>query len=173
MRKDHNWAEFAEYCYKCGRDTKWNFDGWLGELLFKEGEKWRRRFYAVKDFINESNPKEVIVDLMCGGAYPSRKLAKENKGFFVCIDLNSDYLKFAKYMAKKEKVKEKMDFIRADANNLPLRDKSVDLVFSIGGPEYLPNIKNFLKNVKRICKKHLVFTFTGEKFKENFHYRVG
>ena len=168
-----NWASFAEYCYKCGKNTNWNFDGWLGEFLFKEGKRWRERFYTVKEFINESNPKGVILDLMCGGAYPSRNLAKENNSFFVCIDIDSNYLQFAKSKSKEEKVGKKIEFIRADVRYLPIKDKSVDLTFSIGGLEYVPEIKKCLSEIKRVTKEHLILTFTLENFKKEIYYKTG
>lgn len=171
-KNEYNWANFAEYCYKCGKDVVWNFDGWLGEHFFKEGKKWRERFYTVKEFVRESNPKKVILDLMCGGAYPSRNLAKESNSFFICIDINPQYLQFAKSKAKKEKVEEKVDFIRADATHLPLKDKSVDLTFSIGGFEYLPDIKKALMEAKRVTKEYLILTFTTENFKKEIYYKT-
>ncbi|MEM2338250.1 MAG: class I SAM-dependent methyltransferase [Candidatus Bathyarchaeia archaeon] len=168
------WAEFAEYCYKKGKGTPWNFDGWLGEMLFKEGTEWRLRFGKVKKIIekiNKINPLCCVLDLMCGGAYPSRWLAEQQPQCFVVgIDLDRKALLFAKKRIKKGV--DNLDFVRCDVHMLPFKGKIADLTLAIGGLEYV-DLKEVLSEVKRVTKKWFVATFTGEKFKRKLHYKLG
>lgn len=166
------WAEFAEYCYKMGKETPWNFDGWLGEKLFKEGTEWRLRLEEVKKIVKKINPPfYCVLDLMCGGAYPSRWLAEQYPQCFVVgIDLNKKALLFAKKRIKKGVTN--LDFVRCDVHMLPFKDKISDLTFTIGGLEYV-DLKKVLFEVKRVTKRWFIATFTGEKFKRKLHYRLG
>ena len=165
------WAEFAEYCYTYGK-AKWNFDGWLGEALFKEASGWRKRFEAVQKTLTQLNPYETVLDLMCGGAYPSRKIARQAKQV-IAVDIDREALSFAKKKIREEQL-ENVELIRCDACHLPLKDKSVDVSLNIGGTEWLENcqMEKMLKEAEKATRKAIIVTFTSEAFKNKLHYKL-
>ncbi|MGB9756809.1 MAG: class I SAM-dependent methyltransferase [Candidatus Bathyarchaeales archaeon] len=169
-----DWAEFAEYCYKSGRGVRWNFEGWLGEMLFREGREWRRRFHSAKKLLLEGK-RTTFLDLMCGGAYPSRNLARGRKeSFFVAVDRDRKCLLYAKARIREEQVGN-VELVCCDVRYLPFKSGSVDVSFNIGGVEHLRDscVKTFLDEVKRVTRFKFIITFTGEKFRRKLHYRLG
>jgi len=165
------WAEFAEYCYTHGK-AKWNFDGWLGETLFKEASGWRKRFEAVQKTLAQLNPYETVLDLMCGGAYPSRKIAQQAKRV-IAVDVDGEALSFAKNKIREEQL-ENVELIRCDVCHLPFKDKSVDVSLNIGGIEWFRNSKmeKMLKEAEKVTRKAIIVTFTSEAFKNKLHYKL-
>lgn len=168
-----NWAKLAEYFYKKGNGVR-SFEGWLGEFLFREGEEWRKRFYSVMEKMAGCEAS-VILDLMCGGAYPSRYIAMSNSGKFVVgVDLDLDALVFAKKKIRMESLGN-VELVRCDVKFLPFKDGAFDLAFEIGGIEFFMEADKqiFLREVSRVTKANLILTFTNEKFKRRLPYRLG
>jgi ubiquinone/menaquinone biosynthesis C-methylase UbiE len=165
------WAEFAEYCYTHGK-AKWNFDGWLGEILFKEASGWRKRFEAVQKTLAQHNPYETVLDLMCGGAYPSRKIARQAKQV-IAVDIDREALSFAKKKIREEQL-ENVELIRCDVCHLPLKEKSVDVSLNIGGIEWFGDsqMEKMLKEAEKATRKAIIVTFTSPAFKNKLHYKL-
>ncbi|MGQ9539266.1 MAG: class I SAM-dependent methyltransferase [Candidatus Bathycorpusculaceae bacterium] len=119
------------------------------------------------------NPLDVVLDLICGGGYPSRDLARNHKHTFVVgADVSRECLDFAKKAVKSEGLRN-VQFVCCDVKRLPFRNDSADVSFVVGGIEYLDNPTQFLKEVKRVTRRKLVLTFTSEKFKKKIHYKLG
>jgi len=165
------WAEFAEYCYTHGK-AKWNFDGWLGEILFKEASGWRNRFEAVQKMLAQLNPYETVLDLMCGGAYPTRKIARQAKQV-IAVDIDREALSFAKKKIREEQL-ENVELIRCDVCHLPLKEKSVDVSLNIGGIEWFGDsqMEKMLKEAEKVTRKAIIVTFTSQAFKNKLHYKL-
>lgn len=169
--KKWNWAKLMEYLYT---GKSWNLKGWFGKVFFGEDKEFQGRLALVKKLIAHHGKPKIILDVMCSGAYPSRYLAGNNNDSFICIDVDADYLSFAKYEIKKEKLKNRIELIQADARYLPLKDKSINVTLNIGGLEYLSDedLEEHLSEVKRVTNEKIIFTFTSEKLKKMFYYKI-
>jgi ubiquinone/menaquinone biosynthesis C-methylase UbiE len=100
-----------------------------------------------------------VLELGCGGGQCTIALAK--KGAKVtAIDLSTKQLKFAKDLAKKNKVK--IDFIQGSFQNLiKIKSNSQDIVFSAWAFHYSPNLKKLFKETKRVLKNKGLFVFSN------------
>ncbi|NIO44242.1 MAG: methyltransferase domain-containing protein, partial [Candidatus Aenigmarchaeota archaeon] len=99
-----------------------------------------------------------ILEIGCGGGQCSIAFAKQGAKV-IGIDISEEQLKFAKNLAKKEKVKIK--FIRSNIENLKqIKSKSQDIVFSAFALQYVKNLKKCLKEVFRVLKNKGIFVFS-------------
>ena len=81
----------------------------------------------------------------------------------VGIDLSREMLKKAK--EKKARLRVKLDLIRADVHFLPFREGSFDGCICVNVIDHIPNIDDFLQQVKIVVKSdgYLVFNFSNVK----------
>ena len=99
-----------------------------------------------------------ILELGCGGGQCSIAFAKQGAKV-TGLDLSKEQLKFAKVLAKKEKVN--VDFINGSFINLKrIKTNSKDIVFSAFAFQYAPDLKKIFKQVYRILKKNGLFVFS-------------
>jgi ubiquinone/menaquinone biosynthesis C-methylase UbiE len=89
-------------------------------------------------------PKEgdVILDVGCGEGFVTSHLLKAS--LVVGLELSENSLKIAKQKLKKNNVQ----FIRADATDIPLRESSVDKVVALEVLEHLP-----IESQQRLCRE--------------------
>src|SRR3989344_5442837 len=99
-----------------------------------------------------------ILELGCGGGQCSIAFTKQGAKC-TGIDISEEQLKFAKALAKKEKVKIK--FILGSFQDLSkIKSKSQDIVFSAFALFYSPDLNKVFKQVYRILKKNGLFVFS-------------
>ncbi len=99
-----------------------------------------------------------ILEIGCGGGQCSIAFAK---GGAICtgIDISKEQLKYAKNLAKEEKVKVK--FIKCNFQNLKrFKSNSFDIAFSAWAFQYSPDLKRLFKETHRILKKNGLFVFS-------------
>ncbi len=99
-----------------------------------------------------------ILEIGCGGGQCSIAFAKQGA---ICtgIDISTEQLKYAKFLAKKNKVNVK--FIKGDIQTLKgIKSNSYDIVFSAFALHYVPNIMKCFKEVYRVLKKNGLFVFS-------------
>lgn len=103
------------------------------------------------------------LDLGCGSGELTIKLAHNFKEI-IGVDFISEYLETAKKDKRRHKIKN-IEFIRADAKNLPFDDETFDLIYSSRGP--LSADYDFIKESLRVLKKGglLIEETIGEKDK--------
>ena len=100
---------------------------------------WRHLVYRV---IRKYCKNKNVLDLGCGiGTYT--QYAKRWSKLCLGLDLSRRWLKYAKSKASD------LDLICADAHNIPLRDRSLDIVVSVGLLEYVERVI-VIREMKRI-----------------------
>jgi len=145
--------------------------------FYKEKGKKYKRYQAnivhgrhkgnVPDFlklIKKYSKKNLkALDLGCGSGELTIKLAHNFKEI-IGVDFILEYLETAKKDKKRYKIKN-IEFIRADAKNLPFDDETFDLIYSSRGP--LSANYDFIKESLRVLKKGglLIEETIGEKDK--------
>lgn len=122
-------------------------------VRFKGRSKLRHYNQAVKNF-------KRILDLGCGDGLTA-KLVFNKK-----IDYGLDNDKYYIELAKKSGVYKKVLF--ADARDIPLKDSSVNLVFSNCVIEHIKDLDLVLNEVSRLLKKdgYFIFTAPGHNFRK-------
>lgn len=112
---------------------------------------FEERFSLTKQLIKSINDCKTIIDVGCGpGTYCNYFY---EKGYKVTgVDYAKEVIKLAK------KNYPKIPFKLANGNKLPFKDNSFDIVLSIGVLQCLYNYKSFIKELKRITKKHLIIS---------------
>lgn len=105
-----------------------------------------------------------VLEIGCGGAQCGVAMAKQGAKV-TGVDLSREQLKFAKELAKKNKVK--IPFIQRDIKNLsPIKSNSQDVVFSAYALLYIDDLKKCFKEAYRVLKKQGIFVFS---FDHPFH----
>ena len=95
------------------------------------------------------NPSHIL-DLGCGTGFCSRRLKQEfSKAKVTGIDIAPGMIEQAK---KQQGLFKKVNYEVADADELPFKDASLDLVFSSLTIQWLPNLKHTFKEINRVLK---------------------
>jgi ubiquinone/menaquinone biosynthesis C-methylase UbiE len=93
-----------------------------------------------------------ILDLGCGDGRIAKQVFNRQ------IDYGLDISKSALNSARQNNIYKKL--ILAPAENIPLKDNSIDLVFSNCTLEHIKNLKIVLKEISRVLKPGGILTFT-------------
>jgi 2-polyprenyl-3-methyl-5-hydroxy-6-metoxy-1,4-benzoquinol methylase len=114
------------------------------------------RYQIVEPLINN----KVVLDIACGSGYGSAILATHAKKV-TGIDVDKDAVEYAKanYLSSK------INFTHGDASDIPMSDKSVDVIISYETVEHVKDYKKFISETKRVLKKDgvLVISTPNEK----------
>lgn len=117
-----------------------------------------RRYAHLKEFetiISFIEPGETVLDNGCGDGTLAIMLAKKGALVTAC-DIAQLNISRARSQAEKEALADKMEFLAADAENLPFADDSFSWVISSHVLEHLPNFEKGLAEVHRITKKRAI-----------------
>jgi ubiquinone/menaquinone biosynthesis C-methylase UbiE len=126
----------------------------------------------------------VVLDIATGGGHVAKTVAPHVRKMYA-TDLTEVMLEnTANHLAKSNP---NMDFIIADAEDLPFLKNSFDLVTCRIAPHHFPNPENFIKEVTRVLKKNGKFVLidnvspednkladylnTFEKLRDNSHMK--
>ena len=88
---------------------------------------WRKKFIKKMPIENE----QTILDVACGTGDIGLEILKKHPIQLINIDISSKMLDFAKEKAKKKNYTT-IDFIKGDAEDIPLNDNSVDGLNGLG-----------------------------------------
>jgi ubiquinone/menaquinone biosynthesis C-methylase UbiE len=112
-------------------------------------EHWHRYIFASSFCKNR-----IVLDIACGEGYGSYFISKVAKKVYG-IDISEEAIEHA----KSKYIKENLEFLVGNVANIPLPDKSIDIVVSFETIEHVPEVaqKKFLNEVKRILKRDGLF----------------
>ena len=101
---------------------------------------------------------KTILEIGSATAYASRQLEKKfKKAQVFSLDFSANMLKQAK---KQKKFFSKQQFVLADANRLPFKDNSMDMIFSNLLLHWLDDINSSMKEWQRVLKPEGVLMFS-------------
>ena len=119
--------------------------------------------YPLRNYVHWTNyfsilkhikPEEKVLEVGCGEGILSILAAK--KGAKVtAIDISEPNLQAAKKYALNESLND-IEFIEADAENLPFEDNSFDTGIADNVLEHLPSFERGLAEIKRVTKKRAI-----------------
>lgn len=117
-----------------------------------------RRYYHQQDYssiLKYLKPGERVLEIGCGEGILAVFMAK--KGLKVtALDISKPNLESAKNFAEKNGVREKIEFVEGDAENLPFESNSFEVVIADNVLEHLPNFYKGLEEIKRVMKKRAI-----------------
>jgi len=105
----------------------------------------------LKSLNNYVKTGDRVLDLGCGNARLIKAFKKEI--YYTGVDISKNLINIAK---KKYQDKDNIKLINANVINLPFKENSFDIVFSIAMFHHIPGLqlrKNFLKEIARVLKK--------------------
>ncbi len=103
-------------------------------------------------FIDGLNNKSKIADIGCGTGAPTMTLAKNTKGQITAIDLFPEFIEKLNSNAKKLGLQKRVKGIVGSMDNLPFKNKELDLIWSEGSI-YNIGFQKGLEKWKRFLKK--------------------
>jgi ubiquinone/menaquinone biosynthesis C-methylase UbiE len=122
-----------------------------GERLIPEGHHQTltygehiSRYLSVTDVVKD----KVVLDIASGTGYGTQLIAKTAKKVYG-VDYSPEAIEYSKQNHSSDNV----EFKVGDAHNIPMDDKSVDVVVSLETIEHLKDPAKFISEVKRILKK--------------------
>lgn len=99
---------------------------------------------------------ETIVDLGCGTGHFSKSLShKFPQANYIGIDLSEGMVRFAKYHHSSEYI-----WLTGDADSLPFKNDSIDLIFSSLAIQWCANLPNLMQEIKRVLSPNGRFVFS-------------
>ena len=115
-------------------------------------DEWKKSYLdRFKDNFNEISSK-LIIDCGTGSGYMAIHLAKLGANIIAC-DLTLNILIRLKEMASSLKLIDKIICICCNAEELPIKSKTVDYFVSNAVLEHLPKEKEAIKEINRVCGK--------------------
>ncbi|MEE9379451.1 MAG: class I SAM-dependent methyltransferase, partial [Candidatus Lokiarchaeia archaeon] len=118
-----------------------------------------------KEIIEISSPLDgkILLDAGCGLGLSTIKLLKKNTKI-IFLDIITESLMFIKQLIEIEKIKGEFILIAADIANLPLNEKSVNIIWSGGVLEHFHSLKKPYSELYRVLKKKgdLIFTIPNK-----------
>jgi ubiquinone/menaquinone biosynthesis C-methylase UbiE len=101
------------------------------------------RYLFTADFINQ----KIVLDVACGSGYGNFSMSKK-ADLAVGVDISKESIYYAK---RKYGYQQNLDFIVADASNLPFLN-TFDAIVSFETIEHLIKIEDFLENLNAVLK---------------------
>ncbi len=95
---------------------------------------------------------DIYLEIGCGPCFLGLEIAKRTGIKVIGIDFSPTALKAAKYLFKREKIKN-AQFILGDINNIPLPSDYVDFIFGGGVIEHFENVQEIINEIYRVLKK--------------------
>ncbi len=120
------------------------------------------RYVFAAQFVNGC-----VLDIACGTGYGSSYLI--NKGATPVV--GADYSEEAIEYARRHYSKDGLHFLRLDAQQLPFRGKSFDVIVSLETIEHLERYEDFLRDCKRVLKGDGIFICSTPNAKASFGSR--
>jgi len=122
------------------------------------------RYLAASEIIKN----KIVLDIASGSGYGS-SLLSENASFVYGVDNDKQSIDYSKRNYKKSNI----EFRLGTAENIPLKDSSVDAVVSFETIEHIEDFNLFLKEIKRVLKKDgflIISTPNDYEFPEGNHF---
>ena len=117
-----------------------------------------------------------VLDVWCNTGYVSFEIARTIKCNVTWVDINKNMISQSNdnLILNSNKIQKLLNFQVSDAENLPFKDKTFDLVTSWWSTVFIPNKKKALIEYKRVCKDwwfigDINFFYTNEIPKETIN----
>ncbi len=111
-------------------------------------------------------PVGTILDDGCGTGLLLEYLVMKRKHvhikYYVCLDIASNMLTVARKRAKRLGIDAHVEFVEADAQNLPLRSKSIDNTYSFTVFTLLDNPNEGVEEAIRVTRCQLAYTLLSK-----------
>jgi ubiquinone/menaquinone biosynthesis C-methylase UbiE len=106
-------------------------------------------------------PGAVVLDLCCGSGLPGQIIARQ-AGVVVGVDIDPVQIADAAWHRHYSRVGNRIDLVRSDAEQLPMRAETVDSCFSLCAIEHLMDADRSCREVSRVLKPGGVFVLTAD-----------
>jgi len=100
----------------------------------------------------DSSPAAHVLDVGCGIGGSSRHIARKYGGTGVGITLSPVQADRANALSAAQGFGDRLSFRVADALDMPFADDSFDLVWSMESGEHMPDKRQFVSELARVCK---------------------
>ena len=104
----------------------------------------------LKNYYNQSLDNKIIVELGTGPGHILEELLKEKFKYIYGIDISLEMLLRAKIRNNNNK---RLQLINANVENIPLKEKSVDLIISRGSIFFWENLDKAFREIYRVLKE--------------------
>ncbi len=145
-----------------------------GERMIPEAHKgelfWTEhfvRYIFAKQLVDE----KVVLDVACGSGYGSKLLADAGAKKVYGVDASKEAINYATNTYSHDKV----EFQVGKAENLPIKDQSIDVLVTFETIEHVKRYEKFLSEIKRVLKPEglmILSTPNEEVYPEGNHFHL-
>lgn len=131
----------------------------------------QRKFKHLKPLVKKYSLSlyGTVLDAGCGYGGRSIEISKEVGAHVISIDVSLRCLK----ALNSQKGAYNIDIIRADVQNLPLKDFSVDKIMCVDVLEHVPNVSKTLKEFQRTIRNAgTIFLLVPSKLSQKLFFRL-
>ncbi|MCL0098231.1 class I SAM-dependent methyltransferase, partial [Dehalococcoidia bacterium] len=129
---------------------------WIGTMFFIRFIEWKALF----DYLQPKQGEKVL-DVACGSGILTFKIAEKGCHAYG-IDISSDAINSAQYLAEREKIS--CEFKVSDAESLSFPDGYFDKVVCSSSLEHFQDDLNALKEMNRVLKTNGILVLTVDSF---------
>lgn len=97
-----------------------------------------------------------ILDCGTGTGFLLRRLSRNTNANLVGLDISSAMLR----SAKMQSVTDKLNYVQADGEHLPLKSASINVITCMGSLHHMPNIEKAVSEIRRVLKYEGRFIFS-------------
>lgn len=131
--------------------------------------KWRKK---VVKLVKEKQPK-TILDIATGTGDLAINLAETDATKIVGLDISSGMLDIGREKIKKKDLKQKIDMVLGDSENMPFNDDTFDAITVAFGVRNFETLENGLKEILRVLKPNGIFVILETSMPDKAPYKQG
>lgn len=131
--------------------------------------KWRKK---VVKLVKEKQPK-TILDIATGTGDLAINLAETDATKIVGLDISSGMLDIGREKIKKKGLKQKIDMVLGDSENMPFNDDTFDAITVAFGVRNFETLENGLKEILRVLKPNGIFVILETSMPDKAPYKQG
>lgn len=128
---------------------------------------WLRQHIGRYVFAAQFIEDKVVLDIASGSGYGSSYLINRGAKMVIGGDYSEEAIEYARLHYRKDV----LYFLRLDAQKMPFRDNSFDVIVSLETIEHLERYEDFLHGCKRVLKEDGVFICSTPNAKATFGSR--
>jgi Methylase involved in ubiquinone/menaquinone biosynthesis len=145
-------------------DPVWqNKKGYAAYKLRVKKAKQKLDWFAIKGSVKKSG---LIIDVGCGAGYVAKELHARTGCVVIGFDISLHAIKSAKVLCSDKEAK----FHVAPAAKLPLKQKSVDIVFYIGCLEHIEEFDKAIREAYRVLKPNGQICIVSSNYYSFVHF---
>jgi demethylmenaquinone methyltransferase/2-methoxy-6-polyprenyl-1,4-benzoquinol methylase len=146
-----------------------NYDGLNRVISFGIDVKWRKK---VLNLVSQKNP-ETVLDIATGTGDLAILMTKTSAKKIIGLDISAGMLEVGKKKVAEKNLKNKIELILGDSENIPFPDNHFDAITVSFGIRNFENLEKGLSEILRVLKPNGIFVILETSNPDKTPYKQG